>query len=358
MQTILLSTSSLWNCGDDFIREGLLELLGLRANVRVLWWNRGHGISSRFANALKTNLPLIDYFIMAGTPEWVYKNENIYEYCLKHSIPLSIIGVGTIGLFCNRHYKLMKQVARSGLCELALARDEAALNSLRGLGFANAELMLDPAFFVKPLPIAGKVSIIGWRHQFGNNSNPEILYSHPHKFLRIKQIEWATRAKRRQMRDEYDRYMKSEFVSKQKPKQVVVHDNREIEEAENVFGREHVFYSSDYRDIFKCYASAKSYTGSRLHGAIPALIHGASVNLIYSDGRRAALETAKSILSQHIDTIDEHIHITVCGKNDISPIDRMLKPIGKENMRLAITKEKEKIRSRLKSQKSLSRFMI
>ena len=357
MKTILLSTSSLWNCGDDFIREGVLEILGLKADVRVLWWNRGYGISSSFANDLKTNLPLMDYFIMAGTPEWVYKNERIYEYCLKNSIPLSIIGVGTIGLFCNRHYKLMKQVASSGLCELALARDEAALNSLRDLGFPKAKLMLDPAFFVKPLSASGKVNILGWRNQFGDNSNPDILYSHPHKFLRIKQIQWAKRTERRQMRDEYNRYMKDEFFSKQEPKKVIIHDNREIKEAENIFGREYVFYSSDYRDILKCYASAKSYTGSRLHGAIPALIHGACVNLIYSDGRWEALKAAKSILSQYIENIDEHIQITVCKENKIPTADKTLKPIGEENIRLAITKEKEKIRSLLQSQQILSKFI-
>jgi len=67
MKTVLLGTTSLWNCGDDFIREGVLELLQLKSGVRTLWWNRGYGIKNAYANDLDTNLPLIDYFIAAST---------------------------------------------------------------------------------------------------------------------------------------------------------------------------------------------------------------------------------------------------------------------------------------------------
>lgn len=357
MKTILLSTSSLWNCGDDFIREGLLELLNLKSDIRILWWNRGYGISCSYANDLRVNLPITDYFIMAGTPQWIFRNEIIYEYCLKKSMPISIIGVGTRGLVNIRHHRLMKNVANSGLCELALARDETALNTLRELGFKNAELMLDPAFFMKPLEKTEKINIFNWRYQYGSDYDPNLLYNHPIKFLRMQQILLVKKRERKKMRDEYNQYMINLFASMPEPKKVIVHDNREIKEAENIFGKKYIFYSSDYRDIFKFYSSAKNYVGSRLHGAIPALIHGASVRLVYSDTRWKALKAAMSILSPYIEGIDKKIKITICGRNEMLDSYKSLQPVGKKEIQVAIDKERERIRSLLKNQRILSEFI-
>ena len=95
MKTILISTSSLWNCGDDFIREGVMETLDVRDDVRTLWWNRGFGIGESYANDLKLNLSHADYVVIAGTPKWIFNNERIYQHCLQKKIPLALIGVGT-----------------------------------------------------------------------------------------------------------------------------------------------------------------------------------------------------------------------------------------------------------------------
>jgi polysaccharide pyruvyl transferase WcaK-like protein len=358
MKTILLSTSSLWNCGDDFIREGLLELLNLKPDIRTLWWNRGYGISCSYANDLRINLSNTDYFIMAGTPQWIFRNEIIYEFCLKKSIPMSIIGIGTRGLVNSRHHRLMKHVANSGLCELALARDETALNTLKELGFKNAELMLDPAFFMKPLTVTErKVNILGWRYQFGGDYDPTFPYGHPLKFLRMQQIAWVKRRERNKTRAEYNKYMINLFASMPESKKVIVHDNREIKEAENIFGKEHIFYSSDYRDIFKHYVSAKNYVGSRLHGAIPAMIHGASVHLVYSDTRWKALKAAMSILSPYIEGIEKKIKITLCTENRFYRQYKPLESLDTIEIQTALRQEKKKIRSLFQSQKILSEFI-
>jgi len=357
MRTILLSTSSLWNCGDDFIREGLINILNLKEDVRILWWNRGYGISNTYANDLKVNLPITDYFIVAGTPQWIFRNEIIYKYCLKKGIPISIIGVGTRGLVSSSHYRLMKRVAKSSLCEIALARDETALNTLKEIGFSNAELILDPAFFMKPLKTIKKINILGWRYQFGCDYDPTLPYNHPLKYLRMRQIRWIKRKKRNVLRDEYNKYMLHYFASITEPKLVIVHDNREIKEAESIFGKDYVFYSSDYREIFRRYASAKNYIGSRLHGAIPAMIHGSSVHLVYSDSRWKALKSALLILSKYIKNIDKKINITICGENGFNYEHKTLEPFDKEELQKAIEKEKIKIISLFKSQKVLSDFI-
>lgn len=148
MKTILFSTTSLHNCGDDFIRDGLLNLINLKPKTNTIWWNRAAVIKRKFSNDLKINLSLMDYFIIAGTPKWIGKNEKIYRYCLKKRVPLSIIGVGTAGGLKNIIQKrLMEKVAASNLCEVALARDYLAKETLEKSGFQNVKLMLDTAFF-------------------------------------------------------------------------------------------------------------------------------------------------------------------------------------------------------------------
>ncbi|MFX0137373.1 MAG: polysaccharide pyruvyl transferase family protein [Candidatus Hodarchaeota archaeon] len=358
MKTVLLSTSSLWNCGDDFIREGVLELVKFKPDVRIIWWNRGYGISCRYANDLKINLPLIDYFIMAGTPQWIFRNEVIYDYCLKMGIPISIIGVGTRGIANNAHYKLMKRVANSGLCEISTARDEAALESLKELGFKNTELMLDPAFFMQSLDMKEKINILGWRYQFGYDHDPYLLRMEPLKFFRMQQIRWSKRKERKLLREEYNKYMLRIFDSMAEPKLIVIHDNREIEKAESIFGKQYVFYSSDYREIFRIYSTTKIYFGSRLHGSIPAIIHGGSVHLIYADPRWNCMKTAISILSKHIEDINKKIKVTLIGKDILDDFTNGLEPLNKDKIQKAIKKEKDKIRSLLKNQKLLSSLIV
>ena len=71
MKTVLMSTSSLWNCGDEFIRNGVLNLLNLKPDVRTIWWNRAYGVRSAFANDINLNVRHCDYFIIAASPSWM-----------------------------------------------------------------------------------------------------------------------------------------------------------------------------------------------------------------------------------------------------------------------------------------------
>lgn len=356
MITVLLSTSSLWNCGDDFIREGLLELLQFKPDVRIVWWNRGYGIANGYANDLDVNLPLMDYFIVAGTPQWIYKNERIYRHCLKRQIPLSIIGVGMRNIVSKSHYRLMKQVAKSGLCEVAFARDKVAFVTLKELGFSNVHLTPDPAFFMPSLNGEKKVNILGWRDQFNYDYDPTLLYRHPLRLAKTQLIKWLKREDRAKMRRKYNNLMLQVFSKMARPKTVIVHDNREINEAENLFGAEYVFYSTDYREIFKKYSVAKNYVGSRLHGAISSIIHGASVHLIYTNKKAEAIENSINILYAYIKSIRRSIKVSYFGEERIYPKECGV-AINKESLKVAISKEKEKTRYILKKQPILKNYI-
>ena len=173
MKTLLISTTNLWNCGDDFIREGLLELMRLKPYVRTLWWNRAYGITDTFANDLTVNLRAADYVLIAGTPEWINMTHRLYLHCLRYGIPLSLIGVGLRGGIKNVwERQLMERLATSGLVEVCTARDQVAAEFLRSLGFKDVQLTLDPAFFIRPLPGQRINSILCWRDISRHNRRP------------------------------------------------------------------------------------------------------------------------------------------------------------------------------------------
>ncbi|MHC4742057.1 MAG: polysaccharide pyruvyl transferase family protein [Planctomycetota bacterium] len=355
MKTVLMSTSSLWNCGDEFIRNGVLNLLNLKGDVRTLWWNRAKGVRCAYENDLKLNIRHCDYFVVAGTPSWINSTEYIYRYCLKRDIPIAIIGAGTRGGIWNfRQKSLLRKLSESGLVEVCLVRDEYALETLRAYGFDNVELILDPAFFATPLAVDNKVNILGWRD-----------YMVPEK---VKLRDKAKRAfdrisggyrELRSFAAWYDGFMQDIFGQLADPKLVVLHSNREIEKAERLFGEEHVFYATDYREIFRVYSTAKRYIGSRIHGAIPSIIHGACVDVLYLVEKARVIENSAEILSKYVSDIADSIRVFYIKDRNISfPHDFAEEQTpDRDAIYSALEQEKRKIQHTLKQAKRLSNFI-
>jgi len=361
MKTVLISTTCLWNCGDDFIREGILELLQLKPNVRVLWWNRGYGIKNAYTNSLDINLPLIDYFIVAGTPEWLYKNEHIYRYCINKRIPISIIGVGTRNVFGRMHRNLLKEIAKSGLCEVAMSRDKDAAHVFKELKFQNTGIILDPAFFMKPLIANKTINILTWRGYFIEDE-PFFRFRYPHKWIyRQLNIKIRSRKMGAVLKENYNNLMKKIFRAMPEPKEVLVHDNYEIQKAEELFETKNVFYSTDYREMFKRYSSSRIYVGSRIHGAIPSIIHGAAASLLYTNVKAEVLESSLEILSRYISDFSRVLKVKYLNDKNMQFNFRELvdvNPLGQKIIVDAINKEKQRVREILKSQPILSSIMM
>jgi len=343
MKTVLLSTSSLWNCGDEFIRDGVLNLLNLKPEVRTIWWNRAYGVRCAYANDVKLNVKHCDYFIVAGTPTWLNNTEYIYKYCLKKDIPVALIGVGTSGAIWNfRQKDLLHKLAKSGLVEVCMVRDEFAFNTLSEYGFDNVVLALDPAFFLTPLSSDDKVNILGWRD-----------WTFP-KGVRLrdcaKRIVQKIAGSYRQLRSFatwYDGFMQGIFHQLASPKLVTVHDNREIRKAEVLFGKEYVFYSTDYRELLRVYS--RGYIGSRIHGAIPSLIHGACVNVLYFTKKARVLENSAEILSKSVDGIERSVKVLYLKNRTVNfPKDFVDSAPDRKAISLALEQEKRHIREKLK----------
>jgi polysaccharide pyruvyl transferase WcaK-like protein len=321
MKTVLLSTSTAWNAGDDWIRDGLLNVLSFQEEVSVLHWNRGWGIEDSFANSLNVNLPHTDYVIMAGTPEWIDRNEALYRHCLHHDKPIALLGVGKFGGYIpSRHSDLMRRVAESGLVEIAIARDEMAKGLLGDFGI-EAGLLCDPAVFITPKaePGEGNSLILGYRG-WGKVPSGTVPYeqrdSGPARRTDIFLIDqWAS--------------------WKDSRRKVTVHDNREIKAASNLFGGRNVLYDSDHNRLLTHYSRASHYVGCRIHGFVASLIHGASAHLIY--------HTNKAVCAQVI--------IDRLGLEDSAQVTHLTKDLNAIELRQLEQPDPEYLREKIEEER-------
>ena len=330
VDTVLLSTSTCWNCGDDWIREGLLRVLGLRPDVRVLWYNRGWGVRGVFANSLEINLPLADMVIMAGTPEWIARNEPLYGHCLKHSVPMALLGVGMSGGYDKeRHGRLMHKVAAAGLVEVAIARDGSAASHLTQFGIQNTALC-DPGIFHQPAGEGGNLNVVCWRG-LGLGDSPD-------------RYELQNNA--------LDQALFTAYEAMEKPKRVTVHDNREVKAAERLFGAGQVFYSSNPADLFQLYSGCRYFVGARIHGFVAALLHGAAGHLIYPSKKAQAVETVIRRLA-----LEGHARVTLLDPETAPEPDLTLKPIGFDVAQERIAGEAAAFRERCLKGKRLAELM-
>lgn len=339
-----------------------MELLDIREDVRTIWWNRGFGIGENYANDLRLNLRHSDYVIFAGTPKWVFNNERIYRHCLREKIPLALIGVGTRDLIDDKQFKLLQAVAKSGLCEIALARDTVAYDTLRELGFEGVEKILDPCFFVPPLNTSvGSMNILTWRWQFAIDGDPRLPLRHPiYVAKKLLSKELSGGLSRQQRRKNYDLLARSIFERLPDPKRVIVHDNREIAEAEQLFGAENVFYSTDYREMFKQYANARYVAGSRIHGAIPALLHGASLDLIYTTAKASVITDAIDLIGTRCPGLCNAVRV---WNDQFSSVPQWTLPpkeparLDLQKLRQAVAEEKQRVRQILHRAPRLDDFL-
>ncbi|MCK4821426.1 polysaccharide pyruvyl transferase family protein, partial [bacterium] len=242
-----------------------------------------------------------------------------------------------------RQKDLMRKLAKSGLVEVCMVRDKNALAVLKEYGFSDVTLILDPAFFVTPSAANGSVNILGWR----DYKVPEKMRLRDYAKRTVERIA----GKHREIVSFaawYDRFMQDVFHQLPSPKLVVVHDNREIKRAEELFGREYVFYSTDYREIFKAYSTAGRYIGSRIHGAVPSFIHGACVNVLYFTDKAHVIENSAEILSRYVGGIENSLKVIYIKNRNISfPKDFVDEAPDRNAVRSALEQEKKTIQEKL-----------
>jgi polysaccharide pyruvyl transferase WcaK-like protein len=174
-----------------------------------------------------------------------------------------------------------------------VARDTLAAETLEEIGI-EAPVMCDPAIFCPPSVPGGDRVVIGWRGLgpiAGDRPYSPRWSGADHQLSTFLWEEWI-------------RYENLLDVDN---RTVVVHDNREVAAAREMFGAEAVRYSSDHRELMRHYWRCGSYVGARIHGFVAAVIHGATAHLIYHSNKAACADVIISRLE-----LEGSALVTIC----------------------------------------------
>jgi len=301
MNHILVNTSLNWNCGDDFIRDGVFRLLNI--NVRktpVYYFNHGLTSGDKFVarvrgNGLTTKDAVFNsrLFVAAGTPAWFTKSSDIYSECLDQKVPIIICGAG----MGQAHVSILKELYDLNLLICATTRDGLAHRCISIVG-VPCKPFLDPAFYCQGFDRHSKDLGIILNYKGGTNGK----YSTHHDQYYL---------------DLYNKY-KSDISA------IVVHEAPEKKMAEQLFNRPAIF-SDDFNFYIDLYSRCSVYIGGRIHGAICSAAAGAFCVLICDDSRRGCITSAKSIFTQlgcnfpmqllTYSTDINSIHLDICTEN-------------------------------------------
>ena len=278
-QNILLSTTRGWNPGDDWIRMGILRLLG-NANSRfqtnpILFnrhpniWGKGADNSYKIDHVnykdeeggerRRHSIQNIDYFISAGTPEWDSKGLHpLYRDLLEANVRCSFIGIGQGTPPSEPLTQLLADHT-----DVVICRDDNALGNVQPV-FPGAEVLPCPAFL---LPVtqwirqqAKRLGLVYMSDRTGANritpkSKPGLI----HLFQRMLKA-WPE-------------------------SMVICHYVDEALEAREHFPGAEIFYSYDPAHYEWAYAQVDVTVGHRLHGAILGAGTGAPAVLLLDQGK-------------------------------------------------------------------------
>lgn len=273
-----MSTTYGWNLGDDLIREGVYNLLGIKESESIIWLNYSevrankyiplqiYSLINNFLNSCRmyserqqgylplwnlqnnypSNVDLVknaDGLIVAGTPAW-FSISIIYKLCIKYKVPIYLVGVGQKQP--NYARSALKKAMRLKLIYGATVRDTEAQEFLNECGI-KAELFFEPAF-------------------------------HANYYENIKKdIELVFTPL---LDKQYLKYYKELYTKlKEKISIISVHEPYEYIIAKRIFNKP-IFFNSNYNVYKSLYSRCKQYIGGRSHGAIPIVSMGGFANLI------------------------------------------------------------------------------
>lgn len=152
---IWLSTTTRWNPGDDFIREGVKSVLntalgnmGVRP-LYILMCRNPDNNGSMFADGNRLDLARMrdpelkpDLVVHCGTPEWTGKNVRLMlKEALRWEAPIVYLGVGSTG---SRPDVTDEDRAALASTKLFIARDNNAVEEAVSLGLRRGRSMVMP----------------------------------------------------------------------------------------------------------------------------------------------------------------------------------------------------------------------
>jgi len=309
-KSILVSTSYEWNPGDDFIREGVLSLVSNIHDYNWYYWNRHKYVSKDTGqNHLLPNITASDYFLFAGTPQWLSNNESIWHYFTEKGKRASLIGVGSYDPAEDLNVYL-KLAAEKNLVDIAVARDVNAKRKLENNGISCEVLPCPAGLWVNKFIKRQEVKKIGI-----NYLHLVDLYNVGHSY------EWDKRYIDLPKYYEFFKNLYNELEKKYEIK-IICHNNGDVWNAKKFFPNSEIFYSFHYPDYYEWYKDIDLMISGRVHGSIIPLNMGTPTLFFGVDYREATFDEfvkrigigAKKISLGNIETgdnFDQYYHDVV-----------------------------------------------
>jgi hypothetical protein len=278
---IVINTTNHWNLGDDFIRDGVFNILKIKESSSKFFLNRSILSDGKRVYQTQNNVPSLDsvlynadMFIAAGTPEWYVP--AMFNACLKNNIPIHIIGAGMHG-WNTDNFNSLKSCHKQGLIKTMTCRDSYSHGAANTCGI-ESKICLDPAFMTetkqhkedKP-----KFNIVLNFRSGGGNQRVSNDMSFITTYLRL-----------------FEKY-KNEIDL------ITTHELPEYITACKYFPKDKIFFSSDHNDYKRIYFNCKTYIGGRIHGTIPSYIGGAECHIIYNNQKSNIVKCANNILTDY-----------------------------------------------------------
>lgn len=262
---LVVSTTTRWCVGDEFITEGVLRLLDVGDepvvfldNVAFRFDYHDHTAadsSPQYSKSVGELVSRARALVFAGTPAWLTRPIALWNAAIQHKTPIWLVGVGMYQ--ARGDLPICRDAVHKHLVPVATVRDRFAKQMLLEAGIKDAGCFYDPGFHARHQPCSANGQIV-------------LCYRHADAF---PPAMWRGLAER--------------FADRIAA--IVVHQPHEIEPARALFGRE-PFYHSDYRAYAEVYARGDIYIGARLHGAVAMLASGGEAHVLYVARKLAMLK--------------------------------------------------------------------
>jgi len=282
MKTVVYSTTTAWNVGDDYIRAGV-ELLvdeALGETPSVMLHDRNPRMSGQHftapnatANRMFDGIGLrgVDLIVIAGTPDWGKSNAELYRKAAELNIPIWFIGIGGVSdAHLAEHVVACPEAVRAlERAEVVIARDDLA--RLYAQRFASVDVRVLPC----PAMLAGlRYGLLG-----GNKRGEAIITSDARAVMHCAM---------------------NDYTSGACSADLVCHSTFERDILANRGYK--VFTHYDPSELLRFVARHKVVRSGRLHGAISALGCGCDVSIL--DGCDERIVRGFGVASEYSCDID------------------------------------------------------
>ena len=325
MHNIVFNATRQWNCGDEFILFGVMNIfnsVGIKYNPIIynrnpdirpvcgitgyrnfqlpLDYNRKHKLKYLDAylrlgfhdNSIKfnTDCSFVQMAVIAGSPENTgWRNINFFEHILKNKLPLIALGIGFWD-DCVSEYE--KEIYKNSL--ICTVRDKKLLK-YKFLQDINAIYLPCPAFLSAPLGSEKNISNV---KNIGLNMGAKFKDCVLSGCIKDKTFEFCVEYYSKLIENYSDKYNFS----------IVCHYIDELPIIHKIFAKYNIpiLYSFDAKDYFSIYSKFDFCISSRVHACgISSSLGIPNINIAH-DERATTTEGFLSTIISDETTIEEY----------------------------------------------------